>query len=118
MKKKLTLSLYQCALCTLKFPVDKIKYSKDGKKLICIDCHNKLMKKRDTDEARQKTETKQKVKQAEHESIKVMCVNCSYKFFYKPHLELMCPYCGSNKIRRYEKLTAQQLINESSMRDF
>ena len=120
MEKKMSLSLYQCALCTLKFSFDKIKYSKDGKKLICIDCYNKIMKKdqkAQANENKQNFERRPRASQPKEEGIKVICVKCNYKFFYKPKLKPMCPYCGGNKLRKYEDLTAEKLIKESS-RDY
>jgi|SRR3989338_1078238 len=123
MEKKISLSLYQCALCTLKFSFDKIKYSKDGKKIICVDCYNKIMKKEQkaqTDDHKQNFETKLRSSQPREGGIKVMCANCSYKFTYKPKPQLKpkCPYCGKGNIRKYEELTAEKLINEVSNIDF
>lgn len=120
MEKSISATLYQCTLCTLKFPFDKVKYSKDGKRLICVECYNKILKKDQKDEeARQRKEARY-ASQPEGEAVKVMCVNCSYKFFYrpKPHLKPKCPYCSGNKIRRYEELTAEKLLNEASKSDF
>ena len=115
-KMSLSLSLYQCALCTLKFPFDKVKYSKDGKKLICIDCYAKLMKKdqKQANENNQKPGIKLRAGQTRDGSIKVMCANCNYKFFYRPNFNPICPYCGKKSIRKYEELTAEKLIKESS----
>ena len=121
MEKKASLSLYQCALCTLKFPFSKIKYSKDGKKIICIDCSTKIMKKdqkANANENKQNFETKPRASHPQEGGIKVMCTNCNYKFFYKPKLKPMCPYCGKNKLKKYEELTAEKLIKESLTDNF
>lgn len=120
MEKRISTTLYQCALCTLKFPFDKIKYSKDGNKIICLDCYNKMMKKEQKDEARQKNKSKLAESQPAGEGIKVMCANCSYKFTYrpKPQLKPKCPYCGKSNIRKYEELTADNLLNEAERIDF
>ena len=82
-----------------------------------MDCYNKIIKKEQKDDARQKSESKPASQSAE--GIKVMCVNCSYKFTYRPKPQLMpkCPYCGKNNIRKYEELTADNLLNEAERMD-
>ena len=117
MGKGISTTLYQCTSCKLQFPFDKIKYSKDGNRIICLDCYNKIINKEERDKAMQKNESK--FAQPASEGIKVMCVNCSYKFTYrpKPQLRPKCPYCGKNNIRKYEELTADKLLNEAEKMD-
>lgn len=123
MEKSISTTSYQCAICTLNFPFDKMKYSQDGKRLICMECYNKILKKDQKDEdAKQRKESIASTQSA-GEGIKVMCVNCNYKFTYRPNrynpqLKPKCPYCGKSNIRKYEELTAEKLLNESERMDF
>lgn len=117
MEKSIATTLYQCALCTLKFPFEKIKYSTDGKRIICIDCYSKVAKKsQKANEAKQRANPNS-MAQYEGKGVEVMCANCSYKFQYKPNFKPRCPYCGGSKIRKYENITANKLLQEASTDD-
>src|SRR3989338_7173455 len=117
MEKSITTTLYKCALCTLKFPFEKIKYSTDGKRIICIDCYSKLTKNNQkTDELKRRVNPNS-MAQYEGKGIEVMCANCNYKFHYKPNFKPTCPYCSGNKIVKYENITANNLLQEASTDD-
>ena len=100
---------YLCSVCKNKFAFKDVKYSKDGKELVCKGCYQKISEKK---------EKKQEVKGSaiEEKAIKLICVKCRYKFSYKKgsRVKLICPYCGSNKLMR-DDTTADKIIQEVSM---
>src|SRR3989338_2360917 len=107
-----TPQLYLCAICKGKFQFKNVKYSKDGKRIICADCYSKDVKNTTKKETKDiKTTNGQPIK----ETIKIICVNCNYKFSYKKgsNTKLMCPYCGGNRLMR-DNITADKLIEEVS----
>lgn len=123
MEKSMSTTSYRCTLCTLNFPFDKMKYSQDGKRLICMDCYNRILKKGQKDEEERQKKESIASAQSSGEGVGVMCVNCNYKFRYRlnphnPQVKPKCPYCGKTSLRKYEELTAEKLLNESEKLDF
>ena len=101
--------VYICNVCNKKFPFEDIRYSIDGKRILCIDCHNKIM---------EKNERKREVSSAAKElsnSVKLICLDCKYHFSIRKgsKVKLRCPYCGNNRLAK-DNLTAEKLIEEVS----
>lgn len=101
---------YRCELCKEEFPFENIKYASDGKKIVCVGCYNKKSQK--------KKEEKQQIENAP-ELIRLICVDCRYKFSFKKgsKLKLMCPYCGKNRLMK-DDVTAEKLIEEASQNSY
>lgn len=110
---KKPLSLYTCCICKFDFPFEKVKYSADGKRLVCVSCHEKLSKKSQEDAQSERFIGTSNRRFPRPESIEVICTNCSYKFYYRKPLKPICPYCGNTSLKQYQDLTAQNLINDS-----
>lgn len=99
-----------CDQCKGKFDFGSIRYTNDGKKLVCLDCHDKLKK------ALQ--EKKPEIIGAAEplsDVVKVICVKCRYKFTLRrqSRARVMCPYCSGNNIIR-DDTTAERLLEEVS----
>jgi len=117
--------LYSCSLCKLEFPSAKMRYAHDGKKLICIECYNKVYKKK----PQEQTAAKEKVsyeysrqtpapRAILNKPLLVICTHCRYKFNYKANFKPFCPYCGKSALKKYEEFTAQNILNDATKRDF
>lgn len=102
-------TLYMCSTCKGKFEFENIRYSNDGQRIVCKDCYNRVGKD-------QKKETKV-VPQKERlpDSIKLVCMNCRYKFSLKRKsaIRVICPYCGGNQLMK-DDITADKLLQEVS----
>lgn len=98
---------YICAVCREKFPFRQVKYSKDGKRLVCNKCYGKI-----SDSAVKAVEKPVKEKP---ELIKVICVDCRYKFHLNKQskIKVKCPYCGKDDLM-LDETTADKLIQEVS----
>lgn|SRR3989338_2642738 len=97
---------YTCSICKFEYPFDEIRYSDDGKKILCTGC-SKVFKNKVP-----KTEIKAVEKE---EFIKVICMDCRYNFRIKsgPNAKKMCPYCGKGKLMKQEG-SAQRIIDDVS----
>lgn len=118
--KKMVFPSYTCAICKLEFQFEGLKYSKNGKRIICLNCYDRITK---ADNLAVKTESEKKKKDkiqqpAASESIGVICMDCNYKFSLKKpsKIKLMCPYCGKNRLVR-DNTTADEMIKEVSQKD-
>jgi len=98
--------LYTCSVCREDFQFKNIRYSPDGKKIVCTECYNRGLRSAKS----QKTAANPLP-----ETIKLMCVDCRYKFIWRPAspIKLMCPYCGKNRLIK-DEITAEKLIKEVS----
>ena len=102
--------VYMCDQCKNKFEFGNIRYTNDGKKLVCLGCYSKIKKQ---------TETKKPeiIEPVQHlpDVIKVICVKCRYKFSLnrKSKAKVMCPYCGGNNLM-IDGTTAEKLVEEAS----
>ncbi|MBI2523549.1 hypothetical protein HYW19_04095 [Candidatus Woesearchaeota archaeon] len=117
--------LYTCSLCKLEFPSAKMRYAQDGKKLICIECFNKVYKKKQQEQVAIKEKQSYEYSNPSSTSgtilnkpILVICTHCRYKFHYKANFKPFCPYCGKSSLRKYEEFTAQKILNDSAKGDF
>ena len=103
--------LYTCEACKGKFQVENIRYSKDGKTVVCVDCYNQV---KTADKSKKKIEISP-VSSKISDMIKVICVDCRYKFTVRnpaDKVKINCPYCGKNRIMR-DETTASKLIKEA-----
>ncbi|MBU0628662.1 MAG: hypothetical protein KKC75_05700 [Nanoarchaeota archaeon] len=100
---------YICNVCNKRFPFENIRYSIDGKRILCIVCHNKVMEKQE--------KKKQAYSAAKEplDSIKLVCLDCKYHFSIRKgsKVKLRCPYCSNSNLSK-DDLTAEKLIEEVS----
>ncbi len=102
-------TLYMCSACKGKLEFENVRYSNDGKRIVCKDCYSRVGKS-------QKKETKvMPQKDSLPDSIKLICIKCRYKFSLKrkPEIRVICPYCGGNQLMK-DDITADKLIKEVS----
>ena len=105
------LSHYVCSLCRLELSFNEVRYSPDGKRLVCNSCYSKMQKNKQEHEASTRFGSVMgKVPNAG--AIDVMCTSCNYRFLYRKDLKPICPYCGNSSLRKYEELTAEKIIDE------
>lgn len=102
-----SISSYLCEICKKKFPLEKIQYSDDGKRVVCDSCRFKIIQKEEGKEKNVLSESSSKVK--------LICVDCRYKFLVRKgsKIKVRCPYCNSNKII-IDETTAEKLLQEVS----
>ena len=100
---------YSCTICKREFQYKDIRYSHDGKKIVCISCYSQLK-----DDAPKKTEIKIETP-ALPETVRIICRDCRYKFSLKkaPRTNVICPYCGGNNLMK-DEITADKLLEEAS----
>jgi len=116
--------LYACSLCKLQFPSNNMRYASDGKKLICLECFNKVYKKKQQQDLIKEKQSYEYSKQSPesravlNKPILVICTHCRYKFHYKTNFKPFCPYCGKSSLKKYEEFTAQNILNDSAKGDF
>ena len=120
MKKSISFDLYRCAHCTGEFQFGNIRYTNDGKRIVCLDCYNRLTKSSQITKKEYKKTGKTEIaseiaSDIAADSIKLICVNCRYKFSLKKatRAAIMCPYCGGNSLMR-DDISADKLIDELS----
>ncbi len=96
-------TLYTCSVCKEDFQFKNIRYTPD-KRIICTECHSRVSK---TEKA------KKTVAPSMPETVKLMCVDCRYKFIWRPasSIKLMCPNCGKNRLIK-DEITTEKLIRE------
>ena len=117
-------ALYACALCKLQFPSNGMRYASDGKKLICLECFNKVYKKKQQQDIVKEKRPYEYPKPSSvsrptlNKPLLVICTHCRYKFHYKANFKPFCPYCGKSSLRKYEEFTAQKILNDSAKGDF
>lgn len=101
-------SFYICTACKEKFQFEDIRYSSDGKRILCTNCYDKIMKEQKREEGLQNVK-------AISDSVKLICNDCGYRFSIKrgSHIRLICPYCSGNQIIK-DDITAEKLIQEIS----
>lgn len=105
---QITAQQYNCNLCRKSVPFEKVRYFNDGKRLICLDCYDKLAKE---NKARVEQVKKEEAVAKKVDSMKVKCMHCSYKFNLKaiPRTGVRCPYCGGEDVMR-DDTTADMLL--------
>ncbi|MBS3102899.1 hypothetical protein J4458_05655 [Candidatus Woesearchaeota archaeon] len=116
MKSPFSYKLYNCAHCQCQFPFEKVRYTNDGKRLVCLDCYSRLVK---SDEFLKREQQKKGKIDAPGPGIlpdiKLICVDCRYKFSWKKgsRMGIACPYCGGSHLMN-DDTTADKLIQEVS----
>ena len=103
-------SLYKCQTCKSEFDFKNIRYGPDGKTIFCVGCFCKLRNK----EA-EKTNIRQSQITDNSEKIKVICIDCRYKFSLTKgsRIKPLCPYCGKGNLMK-DGTTAEKLVEEAS----
>ena len=99
-----------CSICKEHFPFGEIRYSGDGKRVICKECYGKAREK-----PNKTSQSSQLTEKAPAEAVKLICYDCRYKFSFKKGstARLRCPYCGGDKLVR-DDLSAEKLVEEAS----
>jgi len=106
-----------CSICKLNFEFSNIRYSNDGKTIVCRECYVKFTKADNkTAKVRNEKTGHATLQLSDADRIRVMCVDCRYKFSIKkePRTAPICPYCGKNRLTKYEDLTADKILNDAS----
>ena len=100
-----------CDRCKEYTDTNAMKYSKDGKKLLCIKCYTELY------EGQINVEKKQEDNPLSQHYI---CRKCRYKFKFKKdsYTKVNCPYCRSEDIEPINKLDADFLIGEAAKSEY
>ncbi len=103
---------YTCTICKGKFQFGDIRYSSDGKRIVCRGCYDKV--KKDGSIKKKKIEIELKICK-KSDAIKLICIDCRYKFSWSKasRINLICPYCGSKRLMKNEN-TAEKLVEEAS----
>ena len=118
MKNPFSSTLYRCAHCTGQFPFGSIRYTNDGKRLVCLDCYARIMKSSEQLKKEPKTEkakTAPLTNSVTDDGIKLICVDCRYKYTLKnpSSHRAICPYCGRSNLIK-DGITTDRLIEEAS----
>ena len=101
---------YLCSSCSKKFNFEDVRYSKDGKDIVCVYCYN------DKSKAFEKPAgyvDKPAITKTAPNIIKIICAECNYHFSLKRGSTPRCPYCGGNRLME-DNLTADKLLEEVS----
>ena len=122
MKNPFSSTLYRCAHCTGQFPFGDIRYTNDGKRIVCLDCYARIMKsseqlKKEKDYPKtEKAKIAPLTNMAPDDGIKLICVDCRYKYTLKnpSSHRAICPYCGKNNLIK-DEITTDSLIEEASL---
>lgn len=126
-KKSVSTTTYTCSSCRKEFPSEKIRYTQDGKRLICVECStavkgsviketNALKTSSVTNVVKQ--QPKVVVAANPDAPVSLMCISCKYKFTTKKSKlksGVICPYCGKDKLMRNDTSATKlnKLISES-----
>ena len=112
-------SEYLCALCRREFPFEHIRYSDDGKRLVCTNCYTPTSN-REEQRSRKAVSAEQGAAPAAKspQAIKYICNDCRYKFVIRPgsRVRHVCPYCGKNRLVE-DAFTADMLLEEAAERE-
>jgi hypothetical protein len=93
-------------MCKKKTPIKNMRYDKDGKSLLCMDCANRFTDKTKQTTPPKSAETKKAKTELSELKIQYQCERCKYKFSRKKSWsENRCPYCGNIQIRQIENAT-------------
>lgn len=106
---------YQCSLCKKEFKFSDIRYTDDGKRIVCQSCYAKPISK----EYRVDRKSQLANKSDSKDVIKYFCPDCRYRFTFKKDSKVsrICPYCGEGRIIE-DKMTADELVAEASSRKY
>lgn len=101
--------IYMCSLCRGKFQFENIRYSKDGKNIVCVTCYSSFPK-RDNNKSKKYIAVYPK-----SENIKLVCLDCNYHFSLKKksRVHIRCPYCSGIRLTK-DDITADELLEEVS----
>lgn len=103
-------NIYRCTLCKRDFAFEDIRYSNDGKRLVCKGCYSKISNSEKGNQAKMARDKSIVIE----EKIRVICAGCRYKFtLNKKTPSPVCPYCGKNRFIK-DDIDTERLIKESS----
>ena len=91
---------------------NEVRYSPDGKRLVCNSCYSKMQKSKQEDEEMARAGSVMR-KEPNPNAIDVLCAHCNYRFLYRKELKPICPYCGRASLKKYDELTADKIIDEA-----
>lgn len=91
--------IVKCTRCLKEQSIDNVRYSDDGKSIICTDCYAKLHPERLKTPAKSFTTPKtQSTVSTEEPLIQYRCIDCNYRFKSKKKNMLKCHYCGHDNL--------------------
>jgi DNA-directed RNA polymerase subunit RPC12/RpoP len=103
-------ALYACTRCQKNVSFKDVRYKNNGKDLICVSCHDAVVKKQTVSEKPHEVQTTVTGKIVKE---KYICTKCRYNFTYKPsHAALMCPYCSCKEVLK-DDYNAEKLLKEA-----
>ena len=101
---------YACTDCKKKFDFESIRYGSDGKTIRCVSCHEQVLRE---EQKKREAEAKPKAAPVMSDVLKLICVECRYKFSYRKgsRIQPVCPYCGKSRLM-IDDTTADRLVEE------
>ena len=102
--------LYKCSLCRKEASFDNIRYSDDGKRIVCLECYTKKNSQQPP-----KYAENAEISQKDEAHINLICKDCRYKFRIKKKQNtiIKCPYCSSKSLMR-DEFDINKVIEEVS----
>ena len=88
---------YTCGNCQARIASQDSRYSKDGKTLLCVDCHSVIYGKRPSHMVMVPNK-----RDAVMNRPVMICESCRYRFRVRSLDGNRCPNCDSASITRYE----------------
>jgi predicted SprT family Zn-dependent metalloprotease len=104
-------AMYPCTRCNKNVSFKDVRYKNNGKDLICVECHEAVIKKQLVSEKPQEAQT---TTAGNIVKDKYICTKCRYKFVYKPSsADLKCPYCSCPEVLK-DDYNAEKLLQEAT----
>ena len=106
-----------CDNCRKHAPISEMRYDITGKRLICARCRGQ--KEEELKPRNPKVERLVKSPFGEAKILKFQCVKCHYVFRRSTtHPVTKCPNCGGEKLLKYEKVSADDVLKMSEDKRF
>src|SRR3989344_4855187 len=92
---------YKCSQCGKEYSFEKIRYGRDGKRIVCVNCYKSSM---EYDKNKMKEVQFIKEDRPRSNFIKLICIDCRYKFNLRrgSRIRPTCPYCGKSRLMKDE----------------
>lgn len=109
--------LISCRKCKKRFPMNELKYDKNGEDLVCSECFDMGRTPQETASNMKNVSPSRLVRTgprnfSEQTSIKYICMDCQYKFTRRKDYEVFkCPYCEGMNLKKEKGIHSQQLID-------